>query len=166
MVNMMSDKLREAAQQALEAYSGGPDWRGFADAMDALREALVESDPFREQKMKKIVINKCHGGFGLSHEAILRYAEIKGLKLEVKDTDEPNLRSLIPYQYLSDGDNFWCMGVRRDDPALVQVVEEMGEAANDRFSELSIVEIPDDVNWEIDEYDGCEWVAEVHRTWG
>lgn len=34
--------LRAAAQQALEAYSGGPNWRGFADAMDALRAALAQ----------------------------------------------------------------------------------------------------------------------------
>jgi hypothetical protein len=27
------------------------------------------------------------------------------------------------------------------------------------------VDIPDDVKWEIEEYDGNEWVAEVHRTW-
>jgi hypothetical protein len=31
--------------------------------------------------MTKIVYNACHGGFGLSEAAILRYAEIKGIKL-------------------------------------------------------------------------------------
>ena len=29
----------------------------------------------------------------------------------------------------------------------------------------STVEIPDGVQWEIDEYDGGERVAECHRTW-
>ena len=28
-----------------------------------------------------------------------------------------------------------------------------------------IVEIPADVEWQIQEYDGMEWVAEKHRTW-
>jgi hypothetical protein len=28
-----------------------------------------------------------------------------------------------------------------------------------------VVTIPDDVAWTIEEYDGNEWVAEVHRTW-
>ena len=30
---------------------------------------------------------------------------------------------------------------------------------------LGTVEIPADVEWEIGEYDGLEWVAEKHRTW-
>jgi hypothetical protein len=47
----------------------------------------------------------------------------------------------------------------------VQVVEQMGDAASGSHSELAIVEIPDDVEWEIDEYDGREHVAEKHRTW-
>jgi hypothetical protein len=31
--------------------------------------------------MVKVVYNACYGGFGLSHEAIMRYAEIKGITL-------------------------------------------------------------------------------------
>jgi hypothetical protein len=30
----------------------------------------------------------------------------------------------------------------------------MGDEANGRFSELKVVDIPDDVEWQIDEYDG------------
>jgi hypothetical protein len=41
----------------------------------------------------------------------------------------------------------------------------MGDEANGRFSELKVVDIPDDVEWQIDEYDDLEWVAEKHRTW-
>lgn len=59
-----------------------------------------------------------------------------------------------------------CCDIPRDDSALVQVVEEMGEAANGRCAKLEIVEIPDDVDWEIAEYDGNEHIAEKHRTWG
>jgi len=33
------------------------------------------------------------------------------------------------------------------------------------YSELKVVEIPDDVKWQLEEYDGLEWVAEKHRTW-
>jgi hypothetical protein len=39
------------------------------------------------------------------------------------------------------------------------------EKSSGVYAELKIVDIPDDVEWEIDEYDGKEWVAEVHRTW-
>jgi hypothetical protein len=45
------------------------------------------------------------------------------------------------------------------------LVEEMGEKAGSTYSQLRIVEIPDDVEWQIEEYDGSEWVSEKHRTW-
>ena len=32
-------------------------------------------------------------------------------------------------------------------------------------SRLKVVEIPDGIEWQIEEYDGKEWVAETHRTW-
>ena len=55
--------------------------------------------------------------------------------------------------------------IARNDQYLVRVVEEMGDEANGRFSELKVVDIPDDVEWQIDEYDGLESVHEVHRVW-
>jgi hypothetical protein len=90
----------------------------------------------------KVVINACYGGFRLSHEAVAAYAE---------GTEEINSYSREP--------EF------RSDPKLVAIVEELGERAAGRYSELKIVEVPDDVSWYIDEYDGMEWVAEDHRTW-
>jgi hypothetical protein len=56
--------------------------------------------------------------------------------------------------------------VARDDPYLVAVVEELGDAASGRHANLKVVDVPDDVNWYIEDYDGLEWVAERHRTWG
>ena len=61
--------------------------------------------------------------------------------------------------------DFYDRDIPRDDSALIQVVEEMGEAANGSCAALKIVDIPDDVDWYIEEYDGNEWVAERHRTW-
>jgi hypothetical protein len=55
--------------------------------------------------------------------------------------------------------------IDRTDPALIAVVEELGYEASGGFADLKVVEIPDDVTWQIEEYDGSEWVAEVHRTW-
>jgi hypothetical protein len=48
---------------------------------------------------------------------------------------------------------------------LVAVVEKLGEKADGFCATLKVVEIPEDVDWEIGEYDGNEWVAEKHRTW-
>ncbi len=53
----------------------------------------------------------------------------------------------------------------RTDPDLIAVVHKLGEKANGACAELDIVEIPNGVEWEIDEYDGIERIAEKHRTW-
>lgn len=53
----------------------------------------------------------------------------------------------------------------RTDKDLVEVVELMGEKANGSLSKLQVVEIPDGVNWEIDEYEGVESIHEVHHGW-
>jgi hypothetical protein len=54
---------------------------------------------------------------------------------------------------------------QRTHPLIIRVVEELGDKANGPFAELKVVEIPDGIEWEIDEYDGIEHVAEKHRTW-
>jgi len=48
---------------------------------------------------------------------------------------------------------------------LVQVVEELRAEANGHCAELKIVEIPNDVQWEIEKVGGVEHVSEVHRMW-
>jgi hypothetical protein len=112
----------------------------------------------------KIVINRCYGGFGLSEKAIDKIYARKGLVFEKKDD-----QGVVHYYragHLGDNDHYLTeYNIARDDPDLVAVVEELGNLANSRYSELKVVELPDDVNWEIDEYDGMEHVAEVHRIW-
>lgn len=94
--------------------------------------------------MTKVVVNKCYGGFGLSDKARSRYCEL----------------ARVP--------EVWDYDVDRFDPYLVQVVEELGDAASGKHAKLKIVEIPDEIgdNWHISEYDGIEHIAETHRTWG
>ena len=55
--------------------------------------------------------------------------------------------------------------IERTDPLLIQIVEEMGSEANGCHATLKILEIPDNIGYTIEEYDGTEWVAETHRTW-
>src|ERR1700690_1726237 len=50
--------------------------------------------------------------------------------------------------------------IERTDLDLIRVVEELGDKANGKFANLSVVEIPDGIEWEIDEYDGNETVEE------
>ena len=89
----------------------------------------------------KIVINTSHGGFSLSKEALALFSERYGM--------------VIADDYM----------IVRNSRVLVEVVEQLGEAANGKFAELKVVEIPDDVQWQIEDYDGAEWIAEKHRTW-
>ena len=53
----------------------------------------------------------------------------------------------------------------RTNPCLIAIVEELGEEASARHAKLKVIEIPDGIEYTIEEYDGKEWVAEVHRTW-
>jgi len=140
----------------------------------------------------KVVINECYGGFGLSETAIQHYAAIKGLTLYPEPGRHaicgPTYWTVPPEQRLVEKDNadwyampieeriayntahnqqtLYDRNIPRDDPALVQTVEELGsKAASGRCAKLAVVEIPDDVAWEIAEYDGMEHVAEIHRVW-
>jgi hypothetical protein len=130
----------------------------------------------------KVVINGDYGGFGLSEETIDRYIELAGLKLYKHKDAEWNSTSYytVPYDeyekvhredkktgnYRDSNALCWThYDIARNDPILVQVVEEMGEKVNSVYSSLKVVDIPDDIEWQIEEYDGWEHVAEKHRTW-
>jgi len=139
----------------------------------------------------KVVINNCHGGFGLSHEAVMRYFEIKGIAVYPEQGKDHwgfwNYWTVKPEDRIEskEGDAFYEMSqadrraynvarsaqivcardIQRHDPALVQTVEEMGDEANSSYAELKVVDIPDDVDYVVEEFDGMEHIAEAHRTW-
>lgn len=54
----------------------------------------------------------------------------------------------------------------RSHPLVVRLVEEMGRAASGEFADLKVVDVPDGVEWTVEEYDGNEHIAEAHATWG
>jgi hypothetical protein len=112
----------------------------------------------------KVVINRCYGGFGLSEQAIDKIYDRKNIAFEKKD--DQGFVHYFKAGHLGDFDHYLSEhDIARDDPDLVAVVEELGNLANSRYSELKVVEVPDDVKWKINEYDGLEHVAEVHRIW-
>jgi hypothetical protein len=139
----------------------------------------------------KVVINQCYGGFGLSHEAVMRYFEIKGItvypeqgedywkfwtywtvkpedRIEVKEGEEFHKLSMEErraYNKAHSEQTVYGREIERNDPALIQVVEELGKKSWNECAELAVVEIPDGIEWYIHEYDGMEHVAEHHRTW-
>ena len=134
----------------------------------------------------KIVINRCFGGFELSHKAVMHYAKLKRFKLypftnsrgadgtlslprKLVRWNEKGKEPFIVFYFKApkpkDRAFFSPQDIKRNDPALVKAVEQLGAEANGHCADLGIVEIPDGVGWQISEYDGQEHVAETHRTW-
>ena len=97
--------------------------------------AIPPAPPARRMKSggNKVVINRKYGVFALSRAGILLYE-----KLSDRTFDE--------------------FEVKRHDPFLIQVVEQLGTKANaDEYTDLDIVNITGN-KYKIDEYDGAEKV--------
>lgn len=131
--------------------------------------------------MTKIVINTCYGGFGLSTMAIkyLVHRPNNGILKVMKEEEYFSGPRKGTFSDAGDGfeishyDTLFKAGYAfylntlcdRSDPLLVEVVGYLGDKANGTTSKLKVVEIPDEIEWVIQEYDGIEWIAEKHRTW-
>jgi hypothetical protein len=106
--------------------------------------------------MAKVVYTADYGGFGLSHEAIARYSELKDL----------GLTRIEGHWSYPDGEWFYDREITRHDSVLAQVVEELGREADGPFAELCIREVPDGSRYRIQEYDGFESVIlESEEEW-
>lgn len=113
----------------------------------------------------------------------MRYAELKGIKLtayqyspvthlyEICDPPDPyrntayfndlHVSSVSVGSYIEKYFSFYK--IDRTDPALIQVVNELKDSEH---LDLKIVEVPDDVQWKIEEDEmGPECVREISRCW-
>lgn len=142
--------------------------------------------------MQKIVINRSLASFRLSWQAWCLYVKLAGLTVrylvftwaDMEHTAEEcwaRTKPLDPDTTRQPASNMWDVilytacdegltehDLKRADPHLVKVVETLGNAAHgDEDGELKIVEVPDDVEWHLvtRDHDGCEYIAEKHRTW-
>lgn len=83
----------------------------------------------------KIIINRSFGGFGFSDEAI-SLGKAMGSNLD------------------------------RTCPIMIKLLEDHGsEFMSEPCAKLKVIEIPDGIEYTVEQYDGMEWIAEVHRTW-
>lgn len=106
----------------------------------------------------KVVINRKFGGFSISRAAAQFMA------------DRGNARARAE---LAKGGSWYGFGYAegfpggydRGDPDLIAAVEALGDAANGDAARLRVIEIPDGIEWELDEYDGVESIHERHRSW-
>lgn len=143
----------------------------------------------------KVVINKCFGGFGLSPEAIKMFLKRKGKKSYFyRQTKYKHIDGKEEYKRMDDikkinkflfidvvtkdlgkitqdvcppNNDFYFSeyNIERTDKDLVTVVEKLGEEADGACAKLVVVNIPDNIKWFIDEYDGIETVHEKHKSW-
>ena len=133
----------------------------------------------------KVILNKCFGGFDVSDAAYELYAKKKGIALYwyvqnengcYFSRDDKSGR-VLKYCFTEDfGDNpkrddidwdkmLYLNSEKREDKVLIEVVEELGDVASGSFGELVVVEIPDDMNYVIDDYDGIETLHARVEVW-
>lgn len=90
----------------------------------------------------RIAISRDYGGFNITEEAFELYKERSG--------------SLLEYDW----------EISRDDPILIEVIEEMAKKGlKYTRGHIKIVDIPDGVVWYIQNYDGIETIMEHARKW-
>lgn len=128
----------------------------------------------------KIAINVQFGGFGLSEKAYERMIElgVPVQKYELLECNNVEIifdrlatpeaeRDILDDTIMRLTGRYWETWTdhARNHPLVIRVIEELGDVANGPHAKLKIVEIPDGVEYTIEEYDGKEHIAEKHRTW-
>jgi len=139
---------------------------------------------------RKVILNKCYGGYGFSVKAHKEYCKAKNIPCYVYvytcdtnnssilvkwDTDDEPNTAFIWYitkdnvnklDDIHDEDMILLERVSREDSTLIDIVERLGKEANSRYSELKIVEIPNSIKeYVIDDYDGYETLHEKVQVW-
>jgi hypothetical protein len=137
----------------------------------------------------RVVINDCYGGFEISPEAAIwlyeRGYDDGEFKIPVgayfgnddhsKQLEQWNLflkgslgeRPLDLTCFTPDGRHvLQFKPLDRAHPLLVECVLTLGVRASGRLANLVVIEIPNGVQFTIEERGGNEWISEVHRTWG
>ncbi len=128
----------------------------------------------------KIILNKSHLGLFLNAVTLKKLAMENGhgvRAMTIKQfhfTDEHVLHAIGDgfmtneiESYVKKGDIIYFPeygNELRTSPELIKMVEN-DEQIGSPETVYKVVEIPDDVDWYIDDRNGQEFVAEKHRTW-
>ncbi len=142
----------------------------------------------------KIVINDDFGGFGVSTDVLIELVKrnakcIKSMTLQEYycgstkkhiDWQENWQHDLEKYEQKEEFlAHNWDFNVYKDgllyfidkanetrtDKDLIEVIETLGEKSFGKHANLKVIEIPDNIEYEIHEYDGLESIHEKHRSW-
>lgn len=138
----------------------------------------------------KVVKNDCYGGFQISTQAQRDMIEMgcKHLKPINLASFFPKAKSPVSLDSIVLGDrialreyaaltNMYCdiehqqiyeaTSIDRTCEHLIKLIEEKGsEYCSGNVSHLVVVEIPDNVCFEIEDYDGMESIVECHKIFG
>ena len=138
-----------------------------------VRGIYSKRSPYR----MKVAVNAGYGGFCISDKAFGAILKRKGIAFETYNgidfykaghlgENDHRIYSWNQFDKKYEGlDSMEEDRIRRTDPDLIAVIEELKDEANGRSAKIRIAEIPDDVEWHIADYDGFETIAENHRTW-
>ena len=112
-----------------------------------------------------VILNKTYGGFRISAAAMAAFLTLKGIQYTTKETE-------FDTEFIgADGKKIFLEGLfktelaLRTDPDLIQVVTALREESWGNCAKLALIEVPDGIPVAIADYDGVEWVEEIHRTW-
>lgn len=130
----------------------------------------------------KIAINRKDNDFSLSEEAVAELVKL-GFKISLTESstgnyinpeaeiiDRKNTLDHFNYDRFILNDNKWTRNDKfdvwdlRTNLQLIIVIEKLGSKASGSKSKLKVVEIPDDIKWNIIN-DYAEYIEEEHRTW-
>lgn len=136
----------------------------------------------------EIVINTCFGGFKLSPDAERFLAKLQGkevffyiqTKYNYRDGKNEYIRIDKPKEDLlwftltkdlgeiindiPDKKDLWfnSCNIKRNDKNLIVVIRILGEKASGKCAKLKVMQIPNNIKWEISEYDGNETIKEKY----
>ena len=112
----------------------------------------------------KLVLNKCYGGFSLSHAAIMRYCSHAGITVYAHPTEWGG--HIYTTGISEDSESFNEYDIERTDPSLVMTVEELGTAAaSGPCAALEVLDMHSGQLYRIMNYDGSEWLefpSDIH----
>lgn len=117
----------------------------------------------------KVAINRCFGGFGLSDKAYERLIELGWTVTEDWNDKECDIHREVKEE--SFGGRYYPLKFDQSDIEfrtnldVIKVIEEFGAEASSSLGQVVIREIPDGIDFKIDDYDGVESIHEVHRSW-